>query len=364
MLNKETPRVFIAATRQDEGKTTIALGLYHALKARFSEIGYIKPVGQRCINVNGMRIDEDSVLMERTYGVRVPIEDMSPLAIGRQFTRKFLAEDGTEGPLVERLRRAFDRAAWEKDFVIVEGSGHAGVGSVFGLSNARIARMLDSPAIIVTRGGIGDPIDDVSLGLALFEKYKARVIGVIFNKVLTEKLDTVREFAGRALARMGVELLGMIPAEPLLAQPNAVQIARDTSSIFLAGEYHGRRRIGEIQVWTGRHTPLQKVPNSLVIHAAPAASAGSLVVEIAEAPENVACVVFCNGETPRAQVLSRIAGMGIACIGAKTSPFKTAGFIQKITLKIEPDDHDKIRLIQKIVERHVDIDRILKQCGR
>lgn len=364
LLNKQTPRVFIAATRQDEGKTTFALGLFHALKARFKEIGYIKPVGQRCINVNGMRIDEDSVLMERTYAVRVPIEDMSPLAIGKQFTRKFLATDATEGPLVDRLRRAFDRAAWEKDFVIIEGSGHAGVGSVFGLSNARIAKILDSPAIIVTRGGIGDPIDDVSLGLALFEKYKARVIGVIFNKVFTDKIDTVKEFAGRALARIGVNLLGIIPVEPLLAHPTGHQIARDIGAVFLAGEQHGRSRIRSIQLWTGPRTPLPRAQGTLVIKAATTASAGSLVVDLATAPQSVACVVFCHGEMPRTQVLSRLSDMGIASIGVTGAPFDTMEAIRKMSVKIETDDHDKIQVIQEIVERHVDIDRVLRLCRR
>ncbi len=365
LLNKQTPRVFIAATRQDEGKTTVALGLFHALKARFREIGYIKPVGQRCIDVNGMRIDEDSVLMERTYGVRVPIEDMSPLAIGKQFTRKFLASDATEGPLVERLRRAFDRAAWEKDFVIIEGSGHAGVGSVFGLSNARVAKILDSPAIIVTRGGIGDPIDDVSLSLALFEKHKARVIGVVFNKVLPDKIGTVREFAGRALVRMGIDLLGIIPAEPLLAQPNAAQIVRDIGATFLAGQEHGRRRIADIQFWTAPHgTSPARIPGTLIVCAAAASSASSLRADIAKSPDHAACVVFCDGETPRPDLLSGLAGMGIPCIGAPASPYDTAEAIRKMTIKTEPDDQDKIHVIQEIVEKYVDIDRMLKHCRR
>ncbi|NBV85510.1 MAG: hypothetical protein EBS01_04445 [Verrucomicrobia bacterium] len=46
-LNKVTPRIYVAATRQDDGKTTCCLGLYAALERKFPRIGYIKPVGQR-----------------------------------------------------------------------------------------------------------------------------------------------------------------------------------------------------------------------------------------------------------------------------------------------------------------------------
>lgn len=365
MLNRQTPRVFVAATRRDEGKTTIALGLFHALKHRLREIGYIKPVGQRCIDVNGLSIDEDSVLMERTYGIRVPIEDMSPLAIGKQFTRKFLASDATVGPMVERLHRAFDRAAWEKDFVIVEGSGHAGVGSVFGLSNARVAQILDCPAIIVTRGGIGDPVDDVSLSLALFEKHKARVIGVIFNKVLPDKADIVRDFAGRALKRLGVELIGMIPAEPLLAQPSIAQIARGIGADFISGQEHARRRIADLRFWVGPHDQSRpETPATLMIHASPVATADSLLASIAAAgaPCNTACVIFCDGERPAPEVTTQLAHLGIACLATRDSPYDTADAVRRITVKTEPDDDDKIQIIQGLVEKHVDIDRMLRHC--
>jgi len=48
-MNTETPRVFIAATRQNDGKTTTSLGLLAAMQKCYPRIGYIKPVGQRFV---------------------------------------------------------------------------------------------------------------------------------------------------------------------------------------------------------------------------------------------------------------------------------------------------------------------------
>jgi dethiobiotin synthetase len=84
--------------------------------------------------------------------------------------------------LVKRIQKAFDRVAWEKDFVLCEGSGHAGVGSVFDLSNAQVAKILGCKVIIVTQGGIGKPIDEVALNQALFEKEGVEIIGVISTR--------------------------------------------------------------------------------------------------------------------------------------------------------------------------------------
>lgn len=185
MKNSTTPRVFIAATRQNDGKTTTSLGLIAALQQTFPRIGYIKPVGQRFVEIAEQKIDEDTVLMDSVYGLNCPLVDMSPIAVEPDFTRKYLETANNEA-LVRKIQNAFDRVAWEKDFVLCEGSGHAGVGAVFDLSNAQVAKHLGCKVIIVSRGGIGKPIDEVALNQALFEKEGVEVIGVIINKVLEE----------------------------------------------------------------------------------------------------------------------------------------------------------------------------------
>ncbi|HOB98101.1 MAG TPA: AAA family ATPase, partial [Verrucomicrobiota bacterium] len=72
-MNTTTPRLFIAATRQNEGKTTISLGLASTLQRFYPRIGYIKPVGQRFVNVAEQKIDEDIILMDRVYGLNCPL---------------------------------------------------------------------------------------------------------------------------------------------------------------------------------------------------------------------------------------------------------------------------------------------------
>src|SRR5208282_6474470 len=191
-MNTTTPRVFIAATRQNEGKTTASLGLIAALQEHFPRIGYIKPVGQRFVEIEEQKIDEDIVLMDAVYRMDCPLVDMSPIAVEPAFTRKYLESANNEA-LVKRIQGAFDRVAWEKDFVLCEGSGHAGVGSVFDLSNAQVAQTLGCKVIIISQGGIGKPIDEVYLNQAVFEREGVEVIGVILNKVTSDKIDYVTE---------------------------------------------------------------------------------------------------------------------------------------------------------------------------
>src|SRR5438552_17472021 len=231
-MNTETPRVIISATSQNDCKTTSSLGLLAAMQKHYPRIGYIKPVGQRFVEVEEQKIDEDILLMDRVYRLNCPLVDMSPIAVEPDFTRKYLQSSNND-TLVRKIQKAFDRVAWEKDFVLCEGSGHAGVGSVFDLSNAQVAKILEAKVIIVTQGGIGKPIDEVCLNQALFEKEGVQIIGVILNKVVLGKVDYVTEFARRGLKRKGLELLGVMPHQSILCSPSLDQIREELNAEML-----------------------------------------------------------------------------------------------------------------------------------
>src|SRR5213083_312990 len=244
-MNHTTPRVFIAATRQNDGKTTTSLGLLSLLQNRYPRIGYIKPVGQRFVEIEEQKIDEDTVLMDRVYQLNCPLVDMSPIAVEPDFTRKYL-ESSNYDALVKRIQNAFDRVAWEKDMVLCEGSGHAGVGSVFDLCNARVAKLLGAKVVIVTQGGIGKPIDEVSLNQALFEKEGVEIIGVIVNKVLPGKVDYVTEFVRRGLKRKGLELLGVIPHQSILTNPTLDQVRDGLKAEMLNNSKQLQNRVNTV----------------------------------------------------------------------------------------------------------------------
>ena len=120
--NDTTHRIFVAGTRMNDGKTTTCLGLFAALQQRYEKVGFIKPIGQRFVKIDGQLIDEDSVLLEKIYRVEVPIASMSPIAIDATFTKRYLDSPGEIGAeLVHKVCDAFDRTSWEKNFTLIEG---------------------------------------------------------------------------------------------------------------------------------------------------------------------------------------------------------------------------------------------------
>jgi BioD-like phosphotransacetylase family protein len=363
LRNTITPRIFVAATRMDDGKTTTSVGLFAAFQLRFPRIGFIKPVGQRFVEIEGAKIDEDTVLINETYHPHTPLKAMSPIAVEPDFTRRYLS-GGITHQLHDRVRTAFDIAAWEKDFVIIEGTGHAGVGSVFDLSNATVARLLQSKVIIISRAGIGRPIDEIAMNLALFEKQGVEVIGAIINKVNPEKMGMLKEYATLGLAKLGLPLLGMIPMHTELYKPTVNQACLRLKGEFIAGAQHKRRRVARIGVgaMSSRNAERLLQPGTLII--TPGDREDLIEMILFEFFKNstrahLAGVVLTDGILPPEKVMESIRECSIPFISTTADISSATTAISSMTVKTEVGDRDKIGVIQKLVQDHVQVDRIV-----
>jgi hypothetical protein len=363
-LNTVTPRIFVAATRQDDGKTTCCLGLYAALSAKFKKIGYIKPVGQRFVEVAGKKVDEDSVLVSNTYGVKLPIEAMSPIAVDRMFTREYL-EKGDLPAMKDTIVTAFNRVAWEHDFVLIEGTGHAGVGSVLDLSNAQVAKLLESQVILVTTGGVGRPVDEVSLNLALFEKHGVKVVGVVLNKVLPAKMEALRPWAEKAFGRMGLPILGMLPYQGELRRPTLGQVCLELGGEFLSGESFKRRKVRSVAVgaMTAARLHDQLNPGALLITPGDREDLLLAALEFqgkGSGEAKPAGIILTDGLRPQAGLIKMLHDRGLPTVAAGGDSYTVAAKIERMTVKTDPGDKEKIKMIQEVVAKHIDLAAVVR----
>jgi BioD-like phosphotransacetylase family protein len=360
-VNTSTPRLFIAATEQNTGKTTTAVGLYQSLRARYGRIGFIKPVGQRFVDVEGHRIDEDSLLIRDTYDTQVPIEAMSPIAVEPDFTRRYINGANHEA-LVRRIRNAFDRACWEKDFNLIEGTGHAGVGSVFDLSNARVAGILRAKVLLITPGGIGRPIDEAALNKALFDRAGVDVIGVVMNKVIPSKMEEIAEVARKGFRRVGLELLGMVPRVEMLTIPTLEQVREVLKGQTLYGEENLGRHAERVVIgaMSAAHAAAQFTPGTLLVIPGDRENILSMALQCSD---RLGGVVLSDGLRPPAEICRLMEKASLPVILASGDCYQIASRVHSMTVKTLPTDHSKIARIQEEISSRLDVNRILEKLG-
>ncbi len=388
--------LYLAATGQNRGKTTASLGLIDGFRRRGLRTGFMKPVGQRPIPVgadpaddDGLTftdlVDEDALLMRTVFGLPESGSTMSPVHLPRGFTKAYIAGDVVEdlGALILDAHRRFA----DHDILLVEGTGHAGVGAVVGLSNATVASMLGTPAVIVSEGGVGRPIDEIVLNASHFAAHGVHVAGALVNKVRIDEQPGIARTLERGLALHGIPLLGVLPYRPILSSPTLGMVLEGVGGRVINTGPDLDRVIGGVAVGAMEtvHMLDRMGPCTLVIvpsdrkeailalaaayvasrscvdeNDQPTARAGEAPGGIDSRNGKVLGIVLTGGYAPGSEVLAvlRDAGMFAATVDEDT--YTVAAQVQGLLVKTHAADTGKIELIKELVWEHLLIDRFLE----
>ena len=366
-------QVYLAATGQNRGKTTVSLGLLAALIDRGLPTGFIKPVGQRYAMVDGFPADEDAILVKHVFGLPDAPSDLSPVHIPRGFTKSFINGDVVED-LGARILDAYASVAQGREVLLVEGTGHAGVGSVIGLSNAVVAHMLGARAIIVSEAGVGRPIDEIVLNHALFTRHGVDVVGAVVNKVDHEAHPTLSVTLERGLALHGIELLGVLPYVPLLSNPTLSVLLEQLPGELVHPGIDLDRPVEHVTIAAMRAEHAMQATQSGdliivpgdredVIGAAAARTAAARAEAVAAGVDprrtGIAGLVLTGGYSPSDYLVEEVRRADLFCQVVAHETYATAERVHDLLVKTHPADTEKIEAIKTLVAEHLDLDRIL-----
>ena len=357
-------KVYIAATRQNDGKTVVSLGLLRAFKRRGRNVGYMKPVGQQYRLVDGNKIDKDVVLMNTALGWQdADMCAMSPIAIPKGFTEQYIERPDRDG-LVERISEGYDRASQGKDFFLIEGTGHAGVGSVFDMSNGDVANLLGAKVVMVSLGGVGRPIDEIMLNRSKFDTAGAEIAGVIVNKVEPSRYEKIAPRVTRGLERLGLRMLGVLPYDDYLSNPSMTELLEDLEGELLSGKRGLRNTVAHFII--GDMLPHEALDyftgNTLFIvpgnreEMILAALSGHILGTSIEPP--ISGIVFTGGHKPHPRIMKLLEQTNIPLILVPADSFAVATMISKMIIKLRAEDEGKIEKIDAMIEKHVDLDSL------
>lgn len=362
-------KIFIAATGQNTGKTTISLSLVHLARQKYRRVGFIKAVGPKCQEFNGIVVDKDAALMARVFGMEEDIRLMSPVVLGRGSTKRFLDGLLTTAELEAKLLHACREMERKYDFLVIEGAGHGGVGSVVGLSNGRVASLCGAPVMMVSGGGIGNVIDSVLLNLPLYRAEGCTVQLLMVNKLLPEKREASLGYLQKAFAPLSLPVAAGFDYSPILANPTLNHIARLLDHP-LCGDGSARSRIVH-------HVQLGAASSQKVIDLLAEAtllittsSRDELIVTLSSLyhipayREKIAGLVI-PGQAPVSEVTQKILdASGIPYIRIFQSTAEVFSTITGHISKISVEDEEKIQLICTSAEKIIDfpaVDRLAEE---
>lgn len=362
------PALFISATNQHEGKTTACLGILSGLLKRYQRVGFIKPVGQQHITLNNsLPVDKDVILFKQCFSLPGSYEEMSPIIFEKDFTKKSIDGLINTHDLEQKILKSYRSQEAHCDCMLVEGTGHLGVGSIAGINNARVASILGLEMVIVTSGGLGSAYDLLALSKTLCEKHGVRIAGVILNRVLDHKSEMIRDYMTRALKTWDIPLLGCIPYDRFLTMPTM----RDFEGLFrtqlITGKTHQMRHFETNRLVATSVEAYEKliIPSQLVItpssredivHAT--LRAHWRYQEKYPSGDLRAGFIFTGSSPPSDEVIKAIDRADIPMLYSARSTFIAMKMITGFTAKIGVEDEKKVREAIDVMEHHIDLDQL------
>ncbi len=357
--------IFIAATGQNVGKTTLCLGIISGLKKRFSSVGFIKPIGQQHVRIDETtNVDKDVILFKKHFSLPEPWPSMSPVIIPRGFTRDFLDGKFSEESMLKNILSSYHEIAADNDYTIVEGTGHAGVGSIVNLSNAVIASKLGTDVILIASGGLGSAHDELALNINLCRQQGVHVRGVILNRVMEDKREMILHYFPKSLKKWNIPLIGCVPYSELLSQPTIQDFANLFKAKLFSGENHRCRHFqhmrlvaDSLETYTSKYTM-----NELII--TPANREEIILSNIEKhkaAPEEFAGGMILTGHVhPSPTIIEQIQAFQIPALYAPVCSFDAMKMITSFTSKIGTEDQLKVQKAISIVEQHIDFNLLVQ----
>ena len=182
--------IYLASTSPKAGKGVICIGLISALRGMVTNVGYFKPIGQK------YRKNEDydkvSIMIKETLGIEDELKHINPVSIKE--LNNYIANNDNEA-FFQKVQKSFRKIEKDKDIVVVDGTDYVGMKSAFEFDiNADIANNLNA-GIILIEDGYGKSMDEISSGVLTgkesFDEQSCDFLGVIVNKIETERLEEV-----------------------------------------------------------------------------------------------------------------------------------------------------------------------------
>ncbi len=360
--------LFIAATGQNIGKTTVCLGIVAGLRKRYGKVGYMKPVGQEHVETKeGISVDKDVLLFKNHFRLESGEEEMSPVLLPKGFTRDYLDGKIVHRDLEQKIFHSFHIISQTHDVSVIEGTGHTGVGSIIDLNNAQVAALVKSPILLVASGGLGSSFDELSLNRAQCEKYEVPIAGVILNRVFDDKREMIAEYMEKALQKWKIPLLGCIPYDSFLSTPTM----RDFEELFdvrlLSGASFGLRHFQAIRLVAAplETYEMQVIQNELMI--TPASREEIILATLAKywdarvldpSSDLGVGMILTGSKAPSHALMKQIRSADIPMIYVPLSSAAVMKMINTSTAKICKDDRLKIEEAIRLVEQYIDFDQI------
>ena len=330
--------LYLGSVVEKSGKSMVTLGLAKNFQGK---VGFFKPFKEHLMREGDRVIDQDAYLMRQVLGMEPPEEVLCPFTY-----------DIFRPVRMDEIKAAFKKASCDCDLMLIEGTREVTTGYLNDVSGLAIADATGSDLVLISTP---EPaaLDKIAMLCKLVGNYKINFKGVILNK--TDDLS-VANF----LESKGIKVLGCVPHIPEMTYFTVKEVAEALSADVV---------VGEGNVWTawwkacyiGAMT-METALKYMRRHRRKAIITGGdrSDIQLAALSTDTSCLILTGGLYPANQVVSKAYEKGIPILVTRYDTLAASEMVEHLIARIEPEDIEKVRLVEKAVMDNVDLEAVFR----
>jgi BioD-like phosphotransacetylase family protein len=329
--------LYLGSVVEKSGKSMITLGLAKNFQG---QVGFFKPFKERLMREGDRVIDQDAFLMRHVLNLDKPEEVLCPFTY-----------DVFRPTRMDDVKAAYKKAACDCEMMLIEGTREVTTGYLNDVSGLAIAEATGSDLVLISTPEAA-ALDKIAMLYKLSEKYKIDVKGVVLNK--TDDLS-VANF----LESKGIKVLGCVPHIPEMTYFTVKEVAEALSANVLVGEGHMDRVVEG--VFIGAMT-METALKYMRRHRRKAIITGGdrSDIQLAALSTDTSCLILTGGMYPANQVVSRAYEKGVPILVTRYDTLATSEMVEHLIARIEPQDAEKVRLVEKAIADNVDLEAVFR----
>ncbi len=350
--------IFLASVSPFAGKNVVALGLAQKLRAEGKSVGYFKPIGPLPIIEKGIITDEDAVFFKKALNLQEPLDLLCPLVLSDETIADLLR--GSLGDLRETVLSAFRAVSHGKDVVVAVNMGRLSSGLALGYPMHKFIRDVQAKVIVVDR--YRWPVETLDGIVHIKNMVSDCLAGVVFNRIPGSRASAIDNAVRPFLKSRGVDVLGMIPDDSILAAVPLSQLVEDLGAKVLCG---GDRLDSLAEHFSiGAMNPdaalrfFQRVPNKVVITGGDRAD-----IQLAALQTSTRGLILTGDLYPSERILARAEEAGVVVLLVPHDTSTTAERCEELHGYMSLNSERKIARVNELTEEFVDWAALLRNLG-
>ncbi|WP_435115631.1 phosphotransacetylase family protein [Halolamina sp. C58] len=347
--------LLVTSTDEGTGKTAVALALARLAADRGATVGYMKPKGTRLQSNVGKTLDADPMLARELLGLDAEMHEMEPVVYSPTFIAGAIRGEEDTAALRERVQDAYAGLAEGKDTMVVEGAGDPATGATVDLTDADIAALLESHAVLVARYEEPGDVDRI---LTAADDLGDRCLGVVFNAVSSAAYDEVETDVVPFLESRDIPVLGVLPWERSMAGVSVADLTNELGAESLTDADTGalveRVLVGAMSGESAL-SHFRRTKDAAVITGGDRADVQAAALD---AP-GINCLVLTGGHRPSGAILGEAEEQGMPVLTVQTDTITTIERIESLIHGGRVRDEATVERMQELLHSHADVDALL-----